>query len=624
MSVFGSARMPMSEIENRIERLRSAALAAVVAAACLLGLSPQAPAHPMSQASVVVDALTNKIVAQMTIMTDDVALYQKIEPGEDQRLPGDQLQEGAKKHAEYLSKHFSIRGENGEPLQGKLVEMDASQIPKEGLYPAELMQFGVIYRFDYEVEKPQDFLTISQTLGGEDGAIAEVVDLMVLHSGVWFEEPTKVGMKSPHSVKFDWQKGPPEQPKNWRELRKRREARKAERLGISSYSGLYSYIYIEPFELRHEVLIPLITFETLAPLKRAEKDFISVEEQEKAKRTIEEFFRTHNPVEIDGIAVQPVVQRLEFYGLDFRDFAQTAEKKRISIYQARLGVILTYSVKGYPNHVKMTWDAFNRNVPFVKSTYYAYDGAPENTYFEPIDPEFEWKSEVAREAPTLATVPVPEPPRMILAPMVSLFLFAAAPILFLLARRDGRFDFKTGMSRAGLAAGLAALCWPLAQREIRDPFHELKPPDLAERKAIFAALHGNIYRAFDYKNESDVYDTLEQSIGGSLLTDIYLQIQKGLKMQEQGGAIAKVREVKLVSVGSSDDAGIASSGGFVAPCSWTVRGTVEHWGHIHTRENEYEAVFHVEPVAGQWKITGMELRNEKRLKFETGLRGVDV
>ncbi len=593
-------------------------------ALCLLVGALSLSAHPMSQASVVVDALTNKVVAQMTIMADDVALYQKIEPGEDQRLPGDKLQAGARKHAEYLNRHFTIRGENGEPLKGKLIEMDASQIPKEGLYPAELMQYGVIYRFDYEVEKPQDFLTISQTLGGEDGAIAEVVDLMALHSGVWFEEPTKVGMSSPHSVKFDWVNGPPEQPKNWRELRQRREARKEERLGISSYSGLYSYIYIEPFELRHEVLIPLITFETLAPLERAEKDFISVEEQEGARKTIEEFFRTHNPVEIDGIAVQPVVQRLEFYGLDFKDFAQTSERKRISIYQARLGVILTYSVKGHPNHVKMTWDAFNRNVPFVKSAYYAYDAAPENTYFEPIDPEFEWKSETAREAPTLADVPVPEPPRMIRLPLVSLFFFAAAPLLFVLARREGRFDFKAGMSRAGLAAGVAALCWPLAQREIRDPFTELKPPDESEREAIFSALHGNIYRAFDYKNEGDVYDTLERSIGGPLLTDIYLQIQKGLKMQEQGGAIAKVREVKLASVGTAEDAEVAQKGGFVVPCHWTVRGTVEHWGHIHTRENEYEAVFQVEPVAGRWKITGMELRNEKRLKFETGLRGVDV
>ncbi len=596
----------------------------VAAALILLASTVMLSAHPMSQASVVVDALTNKVVAQMTIMTDDVALYQKIEPGEDQRLPGDQLQAGARKHAEYLSKHFNIRGEKGEPLRGKLAEMDASQIPKEGLYPAELMQYGVIYRFDYEVEKPQDFLTISQTLGGEDGAIAEVVDLMVLHSGVWIEEPTKVGMNSPHSVKFDWLNGPPEQPKNWRELRQRREQRKVDRLGISSYSGLYSYIYIEPFELRHEVLIPLITFETLTPLERADKDFISVKEQEAAKRTIEQFFRTHNPVEIDGIAVQPVVQRLEFYGLDFKDFAQTSEKKRISVYQARLGVILTYSVKGHPNHVKMTWDAFNRNVPFVKSTYYAYDGAPENTYFEPIDPEFEWKSETAREAPALASVPVPEPPRMVQLPMVSLFFFTVAPLLLLMARKEGRFDFKAGLSRAGLAAGVAALCWPLAQREIRDPFNEMKPPGDAEQKAIFSALHGNIYRAFDYKNESDVYDTLEQSIGGPLLTDIYLQIQKGLQMQEQGGAIAKVREVKLVSTGRADDAEIAKRGGFVLPCNWTVRGTVEHWGHIHTRENEYEAVFKVEPVAGSWKITGMELRNEKRLKFETGVRGVDV
>ncbi len=618
--------MDASKIESNRRLPRSASrLAALALTLALLPLgATDARAHAMSQVSATVDALTNKVVAQLVVMADDVVLYQKIEPGEDQRLPGDKLQAGAKKHAEYLKEHFTIRGEDGKRLTGQFIEMDASQIPEEGLFPAELMQFGVIYRFDFPVEKPQDFLTISQTLGGADGAIAEVLDLMVLHSGVWIEEPTKVGMQSPHSVKFDWTNGPPEQPKNWRELRQRREARKAARLGISSYSGLYSYIYIEPFEVRHEILIPLITFETLAPLERADKDYISVEEQDAAKETVAEFFRTHSPVEIDGIVVQPVVQRLEFYGLDSRDFAQAAEKRRISLYQARMGAILSYSVKGLPNQVKMTWDAFNQNVPFVKSTYYAYDAAPENTYFEPIDPEFEWKSETALEAPTFADVPTPEPPRMIALPVVSLFCFACAPILFLLARREGRFDLKAGMARAGLAAGLAALCWPLAQREIRDPFQQPKPLSAEEQSAIFSALHGNIYRAFDYKNESEVYDTLEQSIGGPLLTEIYLQIQKGLKMQEQGGATAKVREVKIVSIGESENPESAKGSGFVVPCNWTVRGTVEHWGHIHTRENEYEAVFTVEPLGGSWKITGMELRNEKRLKFETGLRGVDA
>jgi len=40
-------------------------------------------------------------------------------------------------------------------------------------------------------------------------------------------------------------------------------------------------------------------------------------------------------------------------------------------------------------------------------------------------------------------------------------------------------------------------------------------------------------------------------------------------------------------------------------------GTVGHWGHI--RQNQYEANIIVEPVDGAWKITGLELLEEKRI-----------
>jgi hypothetical protein len=40
---------------------------------------------------------------------------------------------------------------------------------------------------------------------------------------------------------------------------------------------------------------------------------------------------------------------------------------------------------------------------------------------------------------------------------------------------------------------------------------------------------------------------------------------------------------------------------------------VGHWGHIHIRKNQYEANIIVEPVKGVWKITGLELLEEKRV-----------
>jgi hypothetical protein len=46
-------------------------------------------------------------------------------------------------------------------------------------------------------------------------------------------------------------------------------------------------------------------------------------------------------------------------------------------------------------------------------------------------------------------------------------------------------------------------------------------------------------------------------------------------------------------------------------------GTVGHWGHIHIRQNQYEANIIVEPVDGAWKITGLEVLEEKRIDSYT-------
>ena len=54
--------------------------------------------------------------------------------------------------------------------------------------------------------------------------------------------------------------------------------------------------------------------------------------------------------------------------------------------------------------------------------------------------------------------------------------------------------------------------------------------------------------------------------------------------------------------------------GFRANCSWDVSGSVGHWGHIHQRVNRYRAKLDIEPTEGVWKITGLKILEEERIK----------
>ena len=46
-----------------------------------------------------------------------------------------------------------------------------------------------------------------------------------------------------------------------------------------------------------------------------------------------------------------------------------------------------------------------------------------------------------------------------------------------------------------------------------------------------------------------------------------------------------------------------------------------HWGHIHMRRNLYDAIVRIEAVNGSWKITDLELLEEKRIDPNAQLPG---
>ena len=126
---------------------------------------------------------------------------------------------------------------------------------------------------------------------------------------------------------------------------------------------------------------------------------------------------------------------------------------------------------------------------------------------------------------------------------------------------------------------------------------------------LFTGLFSNVYHAFDFHDEGLIYDTLEHSIDGKLLTSVYLEMKKGLVLANQGGAQAKVKNVEVneVAVNNATDNLIS------ADVTWTVSGSVGHWGHIHERINKYQARLTVEAIDQQWKMTDLKVTLEERL-----------
>jgi hypothetical protein len=131
-----------------------------------------------------------------------------------------------------------------------------------------------------------------------------------------------------------------------------------------------------------------------------------------------------------------------------------------------------------------------------------------------------------------------------------------------------------------------------------------------ETRGVVSGLLLNVYKAFDYREESAIYDALARTTSGDLLTDVYLETRRSLELANQGGARAKVRTLEVTEATNEP---LDRNGSFRSRASWNVHGSVGHWGHVHQRVNRYDADLMVEVIDGAWKITELDVLQEERL-----------
>ena len=155
--------------------------------------------------------------------------------------------------------------------------------------------------------------------------------------------------------------------------------------------------------------------------------------------------------------------------------------------------------------------------------------------------------------------------------------------------------------------GAAIVFYPFARTPLDLPG---AAPSKAETAQIVDGLLTNVYRSFDLRNEEAIYDRLAVSVTGDQLEEVYLENRRALELENRGGARAQVDEVEVLDVRSVRRDG---NGGFRAEAVWTVSGSVNHFGHVHYRQNRYDAALDLLPVEGTWKIRQIEILDERRV-----------
>ncbi len=378
-------------------------------------------------------------------------------------------------------------------------------------------------------------------------------------------------------------------------------------------SALMSYLYVEPYEVRHEVLTRVRDLEAWMDLGLRDDRYIEPDEWEPLKQRVGEFLLDKNRVRIDGKPVKAILDRSNYVTVSVKGIRIVEKPQRLEVSTAIVGVILAYVIGGMPQEVTVDWELFTDQVQRIPAT--ATDPAgPLITYLEPGDNVHRWQNFLKNYVPpTVADIRVDPSLTALQVPVSSLVLVLLAAVLGWMGYRryqrgNGALVLAVAPPVVLLALALATL--PFARVAVPNPFAGAPVPPPERAKAVLEGVFTNIYRAFDFRDEEAVYDKLAVSVAGEKLTEIYLQNRQALVLKNQGGARARVQEVTVLAVDGLE--GLDDSQGFRVRADWTVQGRVGHWGHVHQRRNRYQAILTLVAKDGVWKLIDLELLEETR------------
>jgi hypothetical protein len=371
--------------------------------------------------------------------------------------------------------------------------------------------------------------------------------------------------------------------------------------------ALMSFLYVEPREVRHEVLVRVRDLQEWTDLGLKGGATISTDEQLSVKERARTFLETRNPLRMEGKPFKPTSSRAEFLNISLRGLQVIDEDKPLELSTAILGVILSYPVSQLPQNVTVKWELFNRRIGRIPVTTIDPAG-PFQSFIDIESPTIAWQNFLRKYVePKVAPVEM-DAGHSFSVPVASLVLVLGALVAIGLVFRPRCFSRYAWAGASLVCVVCAVLLMRATVVEFRNPFAG-PPAEVAAAKIITAVLD-NVHTAYLERTEPELTQALSVTVAEGGYTDVKNELSRALAIKVTGGGIARVKAIEglvVKELGVIDD-----RSGFRSLVEWTALASASHWGHAHRRRIRFRALMELEEIEGAWKLTGLTVVDARR------------
>lgn len=377
-------------------------------------------------------------------------------------------------------------------------------------------------------------------------------------------------------------------------------------LNRPAQSGTTSFIYVEPREIRHEVLIRLRELSPWINTDLPTGSQLEPAQQQTVLNIANEVFKDRNPVTVGGDKTQPASITSSFLTLNETGIQVVENSPALVVDTTFVGLIMSYPISTLPEDASVTWDMFDQTIQDVPVTLTDIAG-PFLDWATPDSPEVRWVNYLKRY-----TDPKVQPVAakgIVFVPIWSVAaLFVSLVLVLVTVTSSGVTQRKTLILLAACVFVAGSTLRHQAQIPFQNPFSERSEGE--EAAETFFHLLENTYLAALEVSPQARGDALEPIVSEVALADVATELETNLAIRLPSGSRANVAEIIDVSIVEGD---MTLSGAFEGVAHWLVDARASHWGHDHRRRVEYRARVAFHPEDGVWRLTGITVLKARAL-----------
>jgi hypothetical protein len=365
---------------------------------------------------------------------------------------------------------------------------------------------------------------------------------------------------------------------------------------------MLGFVTVTPFEIRCEWLMSVSDLNAPAVNSESGEMVLPIDAQAAFKEELMKRLTTETMVDVDGERIEPSLVRADFVSVG--NYGVTTRPSPIAepLDKAVIGLTIAYVVDKAPSEVSLRLIPYPKSISSIPITFTDPWGSTPHELTREF-PQANWNRRMAGfRRPVIRAVTI----QPVTWPILSVVMLVLAAVILFLIRRGWRE--RLGYAVISMSFVIAMGTYPFVRAAVPPVLTRSVPADEEMSKTLNQMLT-NIYRAFDYRTEEAIYDRLAVSATGDQLASIYLQHRSAMEIENRGGARASVDNVEVLEISEVTP----SVDGLSLDASWIVSGSVNHFGHIHYRKNQYKATVHITAYEGVWKINGIDVEEEERI-----------